>query len=215
MIDEGYDLIEVAEKHFGDFVRYHRGFTLYADLLARRKQKEREPAAPEVVVYLGPAGGGKSHHCYNDEDYQKDGYRYMVQGDNKVYFDGYEGESTIWFDEFRGSVLPFGVFLQVTDKWGCRVEIKGSSVEIFARKILISTVEWPRTWWKGSTKYQSALNSYSEDLQRYSILRSQETENLRNPSFWIPTEYDAPIISTNTECGSNRNGCRRYQIRAS
>ena len=59
------------------------------------------------------------------------------------------------------------------------------------------------------------LNSYSEDLQRYSILRSQKTENLRNPSFWIPKEYDTPIISTNTECGSNRNGCRRHQIRAS
>ncbi len=146
MIDEGADMIDVAEKHFGDFVRYHRGFMIYADLKSRKKQKECEASKPEVIVYLGPAGSGKSHHCWNDEQYRKSGYKYLVQAENKVYFDGYDGEQCIWFDEFRGSVLPFGVFLQVTDKWGCRVEIKGSSVKIFARKILISTVEWPRTW---------------------------------------------------------------------
>nr|WGN90630.1 replication associated protein [Banfec virus 3] len=155
MLSEGADMLEVADKHFGDFVRYHKGLSLYADLLSRKKQREREPIMPEVIVYLGAAGSGKSHHCWNDPEYRKDGYRYMVQSESKAYFDGYDGESVIWFDEFRGSTIPFGVFLQLTDKWGCRVEVKGGSVEIFAKRILISTVEWPSTWWRGSTKYQT------------------------------------------------------------
>nr|ATP66717.1 Rep [Rodent circovirus] len=158
MLKDGMSLLEVAEQHFGDFVRYHRGFALYADLLARKKQKEREPVRPDVIVYLGPAGAGKSHNCYNYPGYKTDGYKYLCQADNKVYFDGYEGESIIWFDEFRGSVLPFSLFLQLTDKWGCRVEYKGGSIEIFAKTILISTVEWPTTWWAGSRKFTADPN---------------------------------------------------------
>ena len=46
---------------------------------------------------------------------------------------------TIWFDKFRGSVLPFGVFLKECDKWGYRFENKGN-IEIFSYRILISTV---------------------------------------------------------------------------
>ena len=48
---------------------------------------------------------------------------------------------TIWFDEFRGSVLPFGVFLKECDKWGYHFENKGN-IEIFSYRILISTVKW-------------------------------------------------------------------------
>lgn len=174
MLKEGADLIEVAEKHFGDFVRYHRGISLYADLLARKRQKEREPESPEVILYLGEAGSGKSHMCYHDPDFRRDGYRFMVQGENKAYFDGYDGQSVIWFDEFRGSVLPFGLFLQITDKWGPRVEVKGSSVEVFARKILISTVEWPVTWWKGSKKFTADPNQLYRRITKFYYCRYPE-----------------------------------------
>ena len=47
---------------------------------------------------------------------------------------------TIWFDEFRGSILPFGVFLKECNKWGYRFENKGN-IEIFSYRILISTVK--------------------------------------------------------------------------
>ena len=147
LLDEGASQLDIAEAHFGDFVRYNRGLALYADLQARKRQKQREPMPPEVIVYVGDSGTGKSHRCWHDEDYQTDGYKYLCQAKDKVFFDGYEGESVLWFDEFGGSVLPFGIFLQLTDKWGCRVEIKGGSVEVFAKKILISTTEWPANWW--------------------------------------------------------------------
>ena len=47
---------------------------------------------------------------------------------------------TIWFDEFRGSIRPFGVFLKECNKWGYRFENKGN-IEIFSYRILISTVK--------------------------------------------------------------------------
>ena len=47
---------------------------------------------PEVIVYLGKSGSGKSHHCWDDPDYQQSGYKYPVQQNGKVYFDGYGGK---------------------------------------------------------------------------------------------------------------------------
>ena len=39
---------------------------------------------PEVVVYLGKSGSGKSYHCWNDPAYQQSGYKYPVQQNGKV-----------------------------------------------------------------------------------------------------------------------------------
>ena len=43
-------------------------------------------------MYLGKSGSGKSHHCWNDPAYQQSGYKYPVQQNGKVYFDGYGGK---------------------------------------------------------------------------------------------------------------------------
>ena len=47
---------------------------------------------PEVIVYLGKSGSGKSYHCWNDPAYQQSGYKYPVQQNGKVYFDGNGGK---------------------------------------------------------------------------------------------------------------------------
>ena len=155
-IEEGVEMIEIAQKHFGDFVRYHRGFILYKDLCDRKRQKSAEPNPPEVIVYVGQSGSGKSHHCYHDPEYQKSGFKFMQQQEGKSYFDGYEGETCIWFDEFPGRTMSFSDFCRLADKWGTRVEVKGGSVEIIGlRRILISTTMWPGEWWKSSAKFQS------------------------------------------------------------
>lgn len=122
MLKEGKDLLDVAEKHFGDFVRYNRGLALYKDLLDRRRQKESPATMPEVIVYVGRSGTGKSHHCANDELFRESGYRYLQQMEGKVYFDGYDGQKCLWFDEFSGKTMRFTDFCRIADKWGTRVE---------------------------------------------------------------------------------------------
>lgn len=153
MIDEGKQMIDLYEKHFGTCVRCHRGLMLYKDLVDRKRRKEAEPEPKEIVVYVGASGSGKSHHCWHDPDYRRSGYKYPLLAENKVWFDGYEGEEVLWVDEFRGSVFPFGLFLQVTDKWGARVEVKGGSIETFFKKVLISTTVPPGEWYKNCSNY--------------------------------------------------------------
>lgn len=150
----GKSLVEIIEDHPGTFIRYFKGIERTLDILRRDRQKREERISPTVIVYIGKSGTGKSHRCYNDPDYQNSGYKYPCQQTGKVYFDGYDGESVIWFDEFGGSVLPFGVFLRLCDKWETRVETKGASVCITGlKKVLISTTTYPKDWWAESRKY--------------------------------------------------------------
>ena len=155
----GKSLLEIAAAHPGTYIRYFKGIERLRDLMLQNKQKHEERTNPQVIVYIGKSGVGKSHACYNDPDYQESGYKYPVQQAGKVYFDGYQGESCIWFDEFGGSVLPFHVFLRLADKWETRVETKGSSTCIIGlKKILISTTTYPKDWWPNSDKYREDPN---------------------------------------------------------
>lgn len=156
MVRNGASLLEIADKHIGDFMRYHRGIMLYKDLLDREKLKKATLSMPEVIVYIGKSGCGKSWRCYHDPDYQRSGFQYMAQMSGKVYFDGYENEDVIWFDEFTGSTMPFGEWCRVCDMYGLRVETKGGSIVVKPRKVLISTTTWPAKWWANCEKYLEA-----------------------------------------------------------
>lgn len=159
MIDGGGDMLDIAEEDFGTFIRYHKGFERYKSLLDARRRKEAPLEAPQVFVYTGPSGSGKSWRCRNDPDFIKDGYQYMAQQVGKMYFDNYNGEKVLWFDEFSGSTMPFTLFCRIADKYGVRVETKGGSVELMGiKKILISSIEPPEEWWKDSPRYQRDPN---------------------------------------------------------
>ena len=186
----GRSLLDIIEEHPGTYIRYFRGIERVQDLFRRKQQKLEERVQPTVLVYIGKSGTGKSHHCYHDPDYQASGYKFPVQQAGKVYFDGYDGESTIWFDEFGGSVLPFGVFLRLRDKWETRVETKGSSVCITnLRKILISTTTYPKNWWRDSRKYQEDPRQLWRRLTHvfyipYIMLEYAEPIEIREPDYF-------------------------------
>ncbi|KAM7453799.1 hypothetical protein BLSTO_05449 [Blastocystis sp. subtype 1] len=90
----------------------------------KERAKHADPYMPEVIVYCGPAGTGKTYRCATDEDYQSDGYCMLQQASGKAYFDGYEGESVVWFDEFGGSLFPFSIFLAIVSEKQCRLPPK-------------------------------------------------------------------------------------------
>lgn len=172
MIEEGKPMVDLGREHFSDFVRYYKGFFLYKDLLDRERARMAEARAPEVIVYVGKAGSGKSYHCYNDPDYQSSGYQFMCQQSGKVFFDGYENQTTIWFDEFNGAVLTFQLWCRLCDKYGIRVETKGGSVHISGlKKILISTTTPPGRWWN-CAKYLDDPNQLWRRLSKVYYLRS-------------------------------------------
>lgn len=153
-IRRGASLAEIVGHHVGAYVRYHKGIEKLMDVVRREQDREAERVDVETIVYVGKSGTGKSHRCFNDPDYRESGYKFPTQAPGKVFFDGYDGQRCMWFDEFGGTTLPFSLFLRIVDKWDNRVETKGGSVLISGlRKVLISTTTYPAKWWANCPKY--------------------------------------------------------------
>lgn len=197
MIKEGKDLFDVYEAHFASTVRYSSGLEKYIVLHDSKRARELETAAPQVIVYVGPAGSGKSWHCFNDEDYKESGYRFPIQMYEKVYFDGYNREKTIWFDEFNGRSMPFGKFCQLADRFPGIYETKGGSVLISGlKKILISTISYPATWWAGSNRFNLDPEQLYRRLTKCYYLGPPRTTADGVREYAIPLEFNPRELLT-------------------
>lgn len=72
----------------------------------------------------------------------------MIAG-SKVWFDGYDGEESILFDDFVGGP-PVTLMLQILDIYPLRVEVKGGTVQAKWVRVYITSNLEVREWWDGS-----------------------------------------------------------------
>jgi len=95
----------------------------------------------ECFVYWGKTGTGKSRRAWDEaslEAYCKD--------PRTKFWDGYTNEEHVVIDEFRGGI-DISHLLRWLDRYPVRVEIKGSSRPLLAKKIWITSNIQPRDWY--------------------------------------------------------------------
>lgn len=115
--------------------KYHQyGRTLEKiDELVQRKRRRPE-VMPECIWYYGPTGTGKSHRARQHED---DSTYYWP--DDNGWWDTYNGEKTIIFNEFRGNIR-FKKLLEICDKWNCDLSRRGRGpAKCMANRIIITS----------------------------------------------------------------------------
>jgi len=95
-----------------------------------------------VKVFWGPTSTGKSTRAWEEA-----GLDAFPKDPMSKFWDGYQGESNIVIDEFRGGI-NISHILRWFDKYPCNVEIKGSSVALKARSFWITSNLHPREWYK-------------------------------------------------------------------
>jgi len=133
MLDAGATEKEIADAHFGTWCRSYKAFERYKNLTTKPKEK------PHVTVLYGPTGTGKSMKAMTD----------MPKAfwlDSK-WWDGYDNHEDVIIDEFNGW-LPFGQLLRILDRYPLRVQNKGGSVPLVAKRIIITSHFHPKTWYK-------------------------------------------------------------------
>ena len=119
------------------------------------------------------------------------GYRFPIQMDSKLYFDGYDRQKTLWFDEFSGKTMQFTKFCQLTDRFGARYETKGGSVLIFGiKKILISTIQFPHLWWAGSERFNTDTEQLYRRLTKCYYLGQPRIKEDGTKEYAIPLEFN-------------------------
>ena len=150
----GMSMAEVSDAHFGLFIRYPRSIQLYKQLHA----KPRDPDVPtKCLIFWGDPGTGKTRRAYHDYP-----DAFWVPGGNKVWFDGYAGESSIVFDEFYGQ-MEYPLFLRLCDRYPIKLPVKGGFVECSATVLVFTSNKDPREWYVGA--------DFGAILRRSSITR--------------------------------------------
>lgn len=97
------------------------------------------------IVYWGPSRTGKSHKL-RTECPEGPEWFWMMAG---KWWDGYEGQPGIVFDEYRGSWMPYEMLLRVLTHGPRRVEAKGTVIRMNAWKFRFSSNLHPKNWYRG------------------------------------------------------------------
>lgn len=157
-LDEGVAESEIADEHFGSWIRYRQSFQIYRSL----KQSKRTDKT-EVTVLWGPPGTGKSYYAHQH------GPIYMVTSKSYPWFDGYNGTDAVLLDDFYGWI-PFHHLLTLLDAYPTQVQVKGGFVNWNPKHIYITSNRAPDTWYKDENLDQRALMRRIENIKEMLIV---------------------------------------------
>lgn len=99
------------------------------------------PIDRRVDVFWGTTGTGKSRRAWSEA-----GETAYAKCPRSKFWDGYQDHEHVIIDEFRGGI-DVAHLLRWFDRYPVRVEIKGSSRPLHARRIWITSNVEPRYWY--------------------------------------------------------------------
>lgn len=97
----------------------------------------------DSVVYVGPSGTGKSYRLRQECPPGVDWF-WVSPG---KWFDGYQGQPGLVFDEFRDNWNTYSFMLKLLDLYPFMVERKGAHIQMRATRFRFSTNVHPKAWW--------------------------------------------------------------------
>lgn len=148
MITEGKAEIEIAEEHFGSWVRYHKSFERFRTLLVKPRD-----TMTKCIVYWGDTGCGKS---YKASEYQGSKYYLHLPEKGTIWWDGYKNEDVVILDDFAGEI-PFRYLLRILDRYPLKVQAKGTMCEFTSPTVIITADKHPDEWYNITTSEWSQL----------------------------------------------------------
>ncbi len=142
-IKRGDKMSKVATEFDVTFVRYHKGALAlrFTTSLARIPHFRRL----KTLVLYGVTGIGKTRVAVGLSD--PDDYFILDSPDGaNLWFDGYDGESTLIIDDFYGWI-KWGFFLRLLDGYRVRLPIKGTHAYAAFERIIITSNKPPGEWY--------------------------------------------------------------------
>lgn len=136
--DAGLTTQEYATSYFEFFLRYPKALENYF-IAQVRPRCSTNPV--QVTLLIGESGGGKS--SYAERLAGESVYRHSLG----QFWDGYRGERSVIFDDFRGNSISYGSFKHVCDRYPLLVHVKGTSSNMAATQFYITTNFKVEEWW--------------------------------------------------------------------
>lgn len=144
---------ELEDRYFTQMMRYGHAITDY-----KRRQTPPRNWKTITLVFYGYPGLGKSTLMKHIAPLlASDGRVYHVPGKkgSGQYYDDYDSQEVVIFDEFAGDRLRPIEFNQLADEHPCVVPSHGKAGHQFVAKyLLIGTNYLPRRWWADRSEAQ-------------------------------------------------------------
>jgi len=166
-LDQGVTRVQLADNHFAAFVRYHKSFDVYR----RLKVEKRDWPMTVFVFWSKGSGTGKTRTSMLLMSMlgqnQKDFFVVPHGKQSGLYWDGYDGQTSVLLDEFSGSFCTPTFLNGLLDRYPFSVPVHGSgNVEFTSKYVFITSNFDPAVWWKEEVKW-----SYPALLRRLSVVR--------------------------------------------
>lgn len=137
-LDEGIDEKVIADEHFGEWLRYYKGFREYKKLRTSHRTWKTE-----VTILWGESGTGKSRKCMEEAP---NGY-WKTRDE---WWDAYDGEDDVIIDDFYGW-LPYDFLLRLMDRYPLDVPTKGGFRRFVGKRLFITSNKPPEEWYPNIT----------------------------------------------------------------
>ena len=156
MCIEGKSYVEIADKHFGQWVRYRNGIISYIQL----KRGNSRQWKTNVIVIIGEPGTGKSRYCLEEypNAYWKD--------PSDEFWDGYDGHETIILDDFYGWI-SYTTMLRLMDRYPLLLNVKGGKTPCMAKTLVITSNQEPDQWYKKIFERKNALTAFTRRIDQF------------------------------------------------
>lgn len=142
-IHDGATIREVADEYPKEFIKHHKGFMAYKAI----NQKGRSFRKPHrVELHYGPPGCGKTWTVWEKYDPDEEGHLYS-KPPNSRWFDSYDGQDVVLFDDFNTGWFSRDEFMQYMDRYHVLVQNKGGHYPLCNSTTVITTTTLPERWY--------------------------------------------------------------------
>jgi hypothetical protein len=132
-IANGYGMNYIIKAGFGNqAIKYAEKVLTYCE---NKRNWEME-----VFWLYGKTGSGKTKYAMEQVAEDND---YWISGKNLKWWEGYDANKDVIIDEFRKDYCTFHELLRILDRYEYRIEVKGGSRQLLAKRIFITSCYHP------------------------------------------------------------------------
>lgn len=156
MIKGGASLRDVAEQHMGVFVRASKGLTALKCTLQVPRIQQRK-----AICLIGGTGVGKTywaHHTFRAQIY-------TIFDPKTPWFDGYQGEDVVLFDDYGKHCMDINALKRYTDIYPVQVPIKGGALAWTPKLVIFTSNCLLENWYPDSSP--ADMNALKRRINTY------------------------------------------------
>lgn len=148
-IATGDDFADIQARHIAAYARHFRWADRVRLNLTRRRSRNQKSQPLLILTLWGETGSGKTRQVYETEP---DIYVVDAGTSQTLWWDGYDGQEAILFDDFYGGIKHH-LLLQLTDRYQMSLQIKGGYTFKAWTRVYFTSNRHPKDWYRDESTW--------------------------------------------------------------